>query len=116
MLWKHQPFEPVEQVVRQHADHQTARIYGHGMATHAGKIKTVFRFLDKVLHTAAVVVEPDDIFRHKIHVCYDECIHVSYLICGFFHFTDDPPGILPGTGLIHEFTVTDSVVNLVIFC
>ena len=80
MFWKYQPFEPIEQVVRQHADHQTAHVYGYGMAAHAGKIKTVFGFLDKVLHTAAVVVEPDDIFRCKVYVCYDECIHVSHLI------------------------------------
>jgi len=42
MLWEHQPFEPIEQVVRQHADHQTARVYDHGLATHAGKIKNRF--------------------------------------------------------------------------
>ena len=76
MLRKHQPLEPIEQVVRQHAYHQAARIHGHGMAAHTGKIKTVFGFLDKVLHSAAVAVEPDDIFRRKIHVCHDECIHV----------------------------------------
>ena len=115
MLWKHQPFEPIEQVVRQHVAHQMAHIYDHGMAAQAGKFKTVLVFLDKVLHTAAVAVEPDDIFQRKIHVCYDECIHVSHLISGLFYFTDDPLSILPRAGHIHEGKVTDSVVNLGLF-
>ena len=46
------------------------------MAAHTGEIKTVPGLLDIVLHAAAVAVKPDDIFRRKIHVCYDKCVHV----------------------------------------
>ena len=95
MLRKHQPFEPIEQVIRQHADHQATCIHQHGMAAHTGEIKTVLGLLDIVLHAAAVSVKPDDIFRRKIHVCYDKCVHVSHLVCGLLHFTDDTPGIFP---------------------
>lgn len=95
MLRKHQSFEPIEQVIRQHADHQAACVHHHGMTAHTGKIKTVLGLLDVVLHTAAVAVKPDDILRWKVHVCYDECAHVSHLVCGLFHFTDDTPGIFP---------------------
>ena len=72
MLREHQPLEPIEQVIGQHADHQASCINSHGMTAHTGEIKTVFRLFDEVFHAAAVAVKPDDILWRKIHVCYNE--------------------------------------------
>ncbi len=95
MLRKHHPFESIEQIIRQHADHQAAYVHHHSIAAHTGKIKTVPGLLDIVFHMAAVAVKPNGIFQRKVHVRYDKCVHASHLVCGFLHFTDDTPGIFP---------------------
>ena len=80
------------------------------------KVKTCFTFLYEVFHQASFAIELDKIFRGWLHVCNNECIHVSHLVFRFFNFTDNTSFIRPRTCLIHEFTINYSIIYFVVFC
>ena len=90
-------------------------IYYFGTTAHSGKVKPAFAFLDKVFHPATTTIKLNDLIGIHIHICHDKGILVYKLAVWFLDFENHTSWIFLCTGLIHEFTISCFIANLVLF-
>ena len=84
------------------------------MGTDRSKVKSILPFLDIVLHLAAAAVKLKYLIRLQIfHGRNYECEHVDHLTIRLLNLEDYSSGMRPAAGLIHEFAVLCSVINLI---
>ena len=89
-------------------------IHHHRMGTDRSKVKSILPFLDIVLHLAAAAVKLKYLIRLQIfHGRNYECEHVDHLTIRLLNLEDYSSGMRPAAGLIHEFAVLCSVINLI---
>ena len=98
---------------------ETVCIYDFWWTAYCSEIKTVFAFLDIVLHGATLTVELDYFFCFGIHVCDDKRVHANELPSRFFDLAYNSARVIPGFCLVKKLTIADCVRNHVIssdFC
>ena len=96
-------------------DSQPVGIDHFGMAADRGKVKSVFPFLDEVLHLATPAVKLDDLVGLRLHCGDNEGEHMNQLVRWLLYFEDNSSGMRPASGLVHEFTEFYRIINLIVF-
>lgn len=94
-------------------DQKAVRIYQPGGTAYGRKIKSAFAFFDKIFHLSSAAIELYDLIWRYFHGCDRKGIPVSHLAVGLFVFEDHPAGMAPRTGLVQEFPILGSVIDLV---
>ena len=88
-------------------------IYYFGMTADSSKVKSTIALF--FFHPATPTVKLDDLIRFHIHVCNNKGVHMRQLTIWFFYLENHAPWIIPGAGLIQEFTISYSIADLVLF-
>lgn len=86
------------------------------VTAHGREIKAMFSFLDEVLHLASAAVKLNNLIWRHFHRGDNEFVQMYHLAKWLLNLEDDSSRMWPATSLIEEFTVFDSIVDLVIPC